>query len=89
MPGLRLPSAVFSAEPLYFQRSPADNCATETEGPVVDKTISLKDCNPLCRKCLRACRQTASALLLDCPRYFPRPFKIVEHRFDQLDLFDK
>jgi hypothetical protein len=56
---------------------------------VVDKTISLKDCNPLCRKCLRACRQTASALLLDCPRYFPRPFKIVEHRFDQLDLFDK
>lgn len=50
------------------------------------KIISLKECNPLCRKCLRACRQPASAILLDCPRYLPRPFKVAEHRFTQLDL---
>ena len=50
------------------------------------KIISLKECNPLCRKCLRACRQPAAAILLDCPRYLPRPFKVAEHRFTQLDL---
>jgi hypothetical protein len=53
----------------------------------VARTISLKDCNTLCRKCLRPCRQPADALLIDCPRYLPRPFKVAEHRFDQLDLF--
>jgi len=53
----------------------------------VGKIISLKECNSLCRKCLRACRQPAAALLLDCPRFLPRPFKVAEHRFAQLDLF--
>ncbi len=43
--------------------------------------------NTLCRKCLRSCRQSADNLLLDCPRYLPRPFKVEEHRYDQLDLF--
>lgn len=53
------------------------------------KVIPLEECNTLCRKCLRACRQPAAALLVDCPRFFPRPFKVAEHRFDQLDLFGK
>ncbi len=53
----------------------------------MEKIISLKECNSLCRKCLRACRQPAAALLLDCPRFLPRPFKVAEHRFAQLDLF--
>ncbi|BCR06522.1 hypothetical protein DESUT3_35910 [Desulfuromonas versatilis] len=44
-------------------------------------------CNALCRKCIRSCKQPGEALLLDCPRFQPRPFKVAEHRFDQLDLF--
>ena len=43
--------------------------------------------NTLCARCLRQCRQPQGALLVDCPRFLPRPFKIEEHRFDQLDLF--
>jgi hypothetical protein len=66
-----------------------DNQRNSGRRPAVGKIISLKECNPLCRKCLRTCRQTASALLVDCPRYLPRPFKITEHRFAQLDLFRK
>ncbi|HXV21561.1 MAG TPA: hypothetical protein VD811_11315 [Desulfuromonadales bacterium] len=46
-------------------------------------------CNALCGKCLRHCKQPPPAVLVDCPRYLPRPFKIVEHRFDQLELFGK
>jgi hypothetical protein len=46
-------------------------------------------CNALCGKCLRHCKQSPPAVLVDCPRYLPRPFKIVEHRFDQLELFGK
>lgn len=46
-----------------------------------------QECNTLCAKCLRSCRQTAGTLLVDCPRFLPRPFKIEEHRFAQLDLF--
>ncbi len=53
------------------------------------KIISLKECNHLCRKCVRTCRQPAAVLLLDCPRFLPRPFKIAEHRFIQLGLFDQ
>ncbi|AMV73595.1 hypothetical protein JCM30471_20120 [Desulfuromonas carbonis] len=53
----------------------------------MEKIIGLKECNSLCRKCLRACRQPAAALLLDCPRFLPRPFKIDQPRYDQLDLF--
>lgn len=44
--------------------------------------------NQLCIKCLRSCKQPATALLVECPRFFPLPFKVARHRFDQLDLFD-
>lgn len=43
--------------------------------------------NKLCRKCMRNCRQCESVLLLDCPRFLPRPFKSEEFEFIQLDLF--
>ena len=46
-------------------------------------------CNPLCSKCLRPCKQPEAVLLLECPRFFPMPFKVERHRFDQLDLFDE
>jgi len=46
-------------------------------------------CNRLCAKCLRHCKQLEAMLLIDCPRYLPRPFKVAEHRFDQLGLFDE
>lgn len=45
--------------------------------------------NRLCMKCLRACKQPAANLLLECPRYFPLPFKVEKHRYDQLSLFDE
>ncbi|MDT8440168.1 MAG: hypothetical protein RQ723_00730 [Desulfuromonadales bacterium] len=45
--------------------------------------------NPLCRKCLRECKQPANCLLLSCPRYLPLPFKIEQPRFQQLDLFPR
>lgn len=44
--------------------------------------------NPLCGKCLRPCKQAATVVLLECPRFYPLPFKVERHRFDQLDLFD-
>jgi hypothetical protein len=47
-----------------------------------------KKVNPLCLKCLRNCKQPAANLLLECPRYFPLPFKVEKHRFDQLGLFE-
>lgn len=43
--------------------------------------------NKLCLKCVRSCKQTEQMLMLDCPRFQPRPFKSEEHRFRQLDLF--
>jgi hypothetical protein len=43
--------------------------------------------NKLCRKCVRNCRQGEAVLLLDCPRFLPRPFKSEELKFIQLDLF--
>jgi len=43
--------------------------------------------NPLCRKCLRACKQPAANLLVECPRYFPMPFKVEKLKFDQMGLF--
>ena len=46
-----------------------------------------KAVNPLCLKCLRNCKQPAVNLLLECPRYFPLPFKVEKHRFDQMGLF--
>jgi hypothetical protein len=45
--------------------------------------------NPLCGKCLRPCKQPLTVVLLECPRFFPLPFKVERHRFDQLDLFGK
>ena len=45
------------------------------------------DCNPLCAKCVRHCRQPASVLLLECPRFKAFPFKIAKHRYEQLELF--
>jgi hypothetical protein len=43
--------------------------------------------NRLCAKCLRSCRQPAGTLLINCPRFLPRPFDVKTYRFDQLDLF--
>ncbi|MBW6512998.1 MAG: hypothetical protein K0A93_12950 [Desulfuromonadaceae bacterium] len=43
--------------------------------------------NRLCTKCLRNCKQPASVLLLACPRYLPLPFKVEQHKFEQLELF--
>lgn len=51
--------------------------------------IDAKTVNSLCFKCLRSCKQPAINLLIECPRYFPLPFKVDKHRFDQLSLFDK
>lgn len=48
-----------------------------------------KTFNTLCIKCLRSCKQPAANLLVECPRYFPLPFKVAKHRFDQLGLFDE
>lgn len=51
------------------------------------KAVENGDCNQLCAKCLRSCKQPAAALLVECPRFFPLPFKVERHRYDQLDLF--
>jgi hypothetical protein len=51
-------------------------------------SLDPKAVNPLCGKCLRPCKQPAGNLLLECPRYFPLPFKVEKHRFDQMSLFD-
>jgi hypothetical protein len=51
------------------------------------KTDPPATCNALCSKCLRPCKQPAAVLLLECPRFFPLPFKVERHRFTQLDLF--
>lgn len=56
-------------------------------GDGVKRLESEKKVNKLCSRCLRHCRQPESAVLVDCPRFLPRPFKVAVHRFDQLDLF--
>lgn len=43
--------------------------------------------NRICSKCLRTCKQQLTVVLLECPRYLPRPFKSPSYRFSQLDLF--
>ncbi len=43
--------------------------------------------NKLCRRCVRTCRQSDQVLLLECPRFQPRPFKVQEPPREQLDLF--
>jgi len=50
--------------------------------------VDDKSINKLCRKCLRNCKQPVANLLLECPRYYPLPFKVEKHRFDQMGLFD-
>jgi len=58
------------------------------KGPAaLTRDTKPKDCNPLCGKCRRHCRQPAAAVLVDCPRFLPFPFKVAKHRFDQLELF--
>lgn len=51
------------------------------------KTVTKNDCNTLCKKCLRTCRQPAGIVLVDCPRFMPMPFKVDKHCYDQLDMF--
>ena len=45
--------------------------------------------NKLCRRCIRQCKQLDTMIMLDCPRFQPRPFKSEVLKFKQLDLFDK
>ena len=45
--------------------------------------------NKLCLKCIRRCKQPVVMLMLDCPRFQPRPFKSEQYKFQQLDLFSK
>ncbi len=56
-------------------------------GAGVKKSVPEKKVNSLCSRCLRHCRQPETAVLVDCPRFQPRPFKMTVHRFDQLELF--
>ena len=51
------------------------------------KPHDTADINPLCAKCLRSCRQPATVVLVECPRFRPLPFKVEKLRFDQLELF--
>ena len=52
------------------------------------KSSETKTTNALCLKCLRNCKQPVFSLLVECPRYYPMPFKVERHRYDQLNLFD-
>ncbi len=54
---------------------------------MADKKTTDAAVNKLCRKCIRTCRQDESVLLVDCPRFLPRPFTSEELKFTQLDLF--
>ena len=51
------------------------------------KTLKPVGVNSLCDKCVRNCKQADGTLLVDCPRFLKRPFKVAVHRYDQLDLF--
>ncbi len=48
---------------------------------------SKEQLNRLCCHCIRHCKQPESIVMLECPRYQPRPFKSEELNFRQLDLF--
>lgn len=50
---------------------------------------SAEEFNKLCNRCIRQCKQPAAMLMLECPRFQPRPFKSEMHKFQQLDLFGK
>lgn len=43
--------------------------------------------NPLCDKCRRPCKQAATVVLIECPRFIPFPFKVARYEFSQLELF--
>ncbi len=43
--------------------------------------------NKLCQRCIRHCKQPLSIVMLECPRFQPRPFKSENHKYKQLDLF--
>ncbi len=45
--------------------------------------------NKLCQRCIRKCKQPDSIIMLDCPRFQPRPFKSEVLKFEQMDLFDE
>lgn len=47
----------------------------------------IEEYNKLCVRCIRKCKQPVAMLMLECPRFQPRPFKSEEHKFQQLDLF--
>ncbi len=51
------------------------------------KKISEGSKHSLCDRCLRPCKQPEGVLLLECPRFLKRPFKVAAHRYEQLDLF--
>jgi len=53
------------------------------------KQLTKEEFNKLCIKCVRTCKQPVTMLMLDCPRFQPRPFKSEKYRFQQLDLFGK
>ena len=46
-----------------------------------------EDINKLCSRCIRTCKQPAAMLMLECPRFQPRPFKSEKCKFQQMDLF--
>lgn len=56
---------------------------------VMKKSVDQKSINPLCIKCLRECKQPVANLLVECPRYFPLPFKVDKYKYDQMGLFDE
>lgn len=49
----------------------------------------IEEINKLCSRCVRQCKQPAALVMLECPRFQPRPFKSEQHNFKQLDLFGK
>jgi len=51
------------------------------------KEKSQNEINKLCQRCIRQCKQPECIVMLECPRFEPRPFKSEKLKFKQLDLF--
>lgn len=66
---------------------PNEGAGVGRPGERMKRTMPEKKVNSLCSRCLRHCRQPETMVLVSCPRFLPRPFKVTVHRFDQLDLF--
>jgi len=49
------------------------------------KGCAIKDANPLCLTCRRACKQERSVLIASCPRYYAGP-KVKRGDWKQLSL---